>query len=111
MLGKEHEIYTMQFTDCMKLKKKEDQRVNVSVLLRRENKIIKGNRRWEGLGRKRREREGKDEKSQVWEEMEEITEGQNIEQRCVAMGNRELRIATIKSHMPGKQEPPRTPLG
>ena len=37
----------------MKLKKKEDQIVDASVLLRRGNKIIKGSKGWEGLGRKR----------------------------------------------------------
>ena len=31
-----------QFTDCMKLKKKEDQNVNDSFLLRRGNKILMG---------------------------------------------------------------------
>jgi hypothetical protein len=36
----------------MKLKRKEDQSVDASVLLRRGNNIIKGNRGWEGLGRK-----------------------------------------------------------
>ena len=41
--------------DHMKLKRKEDQRVDASVLLRRGNKIIKGSRGWEGLCRKRRE--------------------------------------------------------
>jgi hypothetical protein len=39
------------------------------------------------------------------------TEGQEIEQRCVAMGNGELEVVTRKSQMPGKQEPPRTPWG
>jgi hypothetical protein len=39
------------------------------------------------------------------------TEGQEIEQRSVAMGNGELGIATRKSQMPGKQEPSRTPRG
>ena len=39
------------------------------------------------------------------------TEGQEIEQRCVAMGDGELGVATRKSQMPGKQEPPRTPWG
>ena len=43
---------TIQLTDHMKLKRKEDQRVNASVLLRRGNDIIKGSRGWEGLGRK-----------------------------------------------------------
>jgi hypothetical protein len=40
--------------DYMKLKRKEDQRVDGSVLLRRVNKIIKGSRGWEGHGRQRR---------------------------------------------------------
>ena len=37
------------------------------------------------------------------------TEGQEIEQRCVAMGDGALGVATRKSQMPGKQEPPRIP--
>ena len=45
----------IQLMDHMKLKRKEDQRVDASVLLRRGNKIIKGSRGWEGLWRKRRE--------------------------------------------------------
>jgi len=65
------------------------------------NKIIKGSRGWKGLGKKREggEKEGQ---NQVWEEMEEITEGQEIEQRCVAMGDGELWVVTRKSQMPGK---------
>jgi hypothetical protein len=39
----------------MKLKRKEDQKVYASVLLRRRNKIIKRNRGWGVLGRKRGE--------------------------------------------------------
>jgi hypothetical protein len=35
---------TTQFMDHMKLKRKEDQRVDAPVLLRRRNKIIKGSR-------------------------------------------------------------------
>ena len=49
----------------MKLKKNEDQRVDASVLLRRGNKIIKGSREWEGLGRKRRGEGEKERKNQV----------------------------------------------
>lgn len=41
--------------DHMKLKRKEDQRVDASVLLRRGDKIIKGSRGWKGRGRKRGE--------------------------------------------------------
>jgi hypothetical protein len=39
------------------------------------------------------------------------TEGQEIEQRYVAMGDGELGVATRKSQMIGKQEAPRTQQG
>jgi hypothetical protein len=39
----------------MNLKKKKDQNVNSSVPVRRGNKILKGSRGWEGLGRKKGE--------------------------------------------------------
>jgi hypothetical protein len=39
------------------------------------------------------------------------TEGQEIEQRYVAMGDGELGLATRKSQMPGKQEALRTSQG
>ena len=45
-------IHTIPLTDHVKLKRKKDQRIDASVLLRR-GKIIKGSRRWEGLWRKR----------------------------------------------------------
>ena len=65
----------IQLMDHMKLKRKEDQRVDASVLLRRGNKIIKGSRGWEGLGRKRRGGGEKEGQNQVWEEMEEMYRG------------------------------------
>ena len=37
------------------------------------------------------------------------TEGQEIEQRYVVVGDGELGVATRKSQMLGKQEPSRTP--
>ena len=43
-LAKECGIPTTQLIDHMKLKRNEDLRVDVSVLLRRRNKIIKGSR-------------------------------------------------------------------
>jgi hypothetical protein len=49
----------------MKLKRKEDQRVDASVLLWRENKIIKESRGRERLGRKRRG-EGERREESVW---------------------------------------------
>jgi hypothetical protein len=44
----------IQLTDHMKLKRKENQRVDASDLLRRGNKIMKGSRGWGGLGRKKK---------------------------------------------------------
>ena len=95
----------------MKLKNKEDQSVDVSVLLRRRNKIIKGSRGWEGLERERRGGRENEGQNRVWEEMEEMYRGSENGKRCVAVGNGELQVATRKSQMPGKQEPPRTPWG
>ena len=48
----------MILSDHVKLKKEEDQSVDASVLLRRGNKIIMGDRGWEGLGRERGGKEG-----------------------------------------------------
>jgi hypothetical protein len=64
--------------DHMKLKRKEDRRVDTSLLLRRANNIIKGNRGWGGgdLG-------GREEQNQVWRR---CTEGQEIEQCSMGDG-------------------------
>ena len=59
-------------------------------------------RREEGEGKKR----GRIKYGRKWRKYKE---GEEIEQRCVAMGDRELGVATRKSQMPGKEEPPRTP--
>ena len=40
----------IQLMDHMKLKRKEDQRVDASVLFRRGSNIIKGNRGWKRIG-------------------------------------------------------------
>ena len=74
---------TTQFMDHMKLKRKEDQRVDASVLLRRRNKIIKASREWRDLGGREEGVGEKEGKNQVWEE--KMYRGQEIEQRCVAM--------------------------
>ena len=42
ILGKKLRIPTIQLTDHMKLKKKEDQSVDASVILRRVNKLLTG---------------------------------------------------------------------
>ena len=52
----------------MKLKNKEDQSVDVSVLLSREEKILVGGRGCKVLGRKRGERRGKGGQDQLCEE-------------------------------------------
>ena len=65
---------TIQLTDHMKLKKKEDQWVDASVLLRRGNKIITGGKGGRFLGGRKKE-QGKEAHYQVWEEMEERYRG------------------------------------
>ena len=56
--------------------------------------------REEGEGKKRG-------RIRYWRKWRRCTEGQEIEQRCIAIGDGELAIATRKSQMPGKLEPPR----
>ena len=69
---------------------------------------VEGGRDLEG----REDREGKKRgRIRYGRRWRRCTEGQEIEQRCVAMGDGELGVATRKSQMPGKQEPPRTPWG
>ena len=56
-------------------------------------------------GKKRRRKE---EDGRRWKR---CTEGHEIEQKYVAMGDGELEVATRKFQMPGKQETPRTQKG
>jgi hypothetical protein len=60
--------------------------------------------REEGEGKKR----GRIRYGRRWRK---CTEGQKVEQKCVAMRDGGLGVATRTSQMPGKQEPPRTPQG
>ena len=53
MLAQMLRIPTIQPTNHMELKKKEDQSVDVSILHRRRNKIIAGGRNKKGVGRER----------------------------------------------------------
>jgi hypothetical protein len=71
-LSKEHGISAIKLTDHMNLKRKEDQRVDTSVLLRRGNNIIKGSRGWVAFGKKREGRGEKEGQNQVRKEMEEM---------------------------------------
>ena len=69
-------IPMIQFTDQMEFKKKEEQSIDISVLLRMGNKIVMGGSR---SGRERRGREEKGVQEQVWVEIGSGTEGQEIE--------------------------------
>ena len=82
----------------MMLKRQDDQRVNVSVQLRRNN-IIKGGMDLEGRG-------GGEKRGTIryGRRCRRCTEGQEINQRCFAMGDGELGVATRKSQMPRNQE-------
>ena len=60
----------------MNLKKKEDQSVDASVLLRKGNKIITGGRGWEELGKKRCRRGEKGGRIRYGERYERGLEGQ-----------------------------------
>ena len=75
ILRRKLRIPIIQLTDHMKLKKKEDQRVDASVLLRRGNKILTEGREWVGLGQKRGEGEEKGRQEQVWVETGMICKG------------------------------------
>jgi hypothetical protein len=61
-----------QYSQTIKLKKRKDQSVDASILLRRENKIIMRGRGWEGLRSNRGGGRGKVGRDQVWEEIGEI---------------------------------------
>ena len=76
-----------------KLKKNEDQSVDSSPLLRRDER--NGMRGVGGKGEQVRPRR-----------RQERSTGQEIQQRSVAVGDRELELATRKSQMLGKQEVP-----
>jgi hypothetical protein len=76
----------------MKLKKKEDLSVDASVLLRRGKKIIMGGRGREGPGRKRGEGGIKAGRIRCGNKQGRSTEGQEIEQRCVAEEVGELQV-------------------
>jgi hypothetical protein len=107
ILGKKKKfgIPTMQLIGLMKLKKKEDQSVDASVLLRRGNKIIIGDREWELFGRKRggeeEKRRGQD---QVWEEMGKMHRGsRNLTEVCSNGGSQQKVPDTRKAR--GSQDP------
>ena len=56
-------------------------------------------------------RRGERQKREIGSGVGRCTEDQKIEQRCVAMGDWELVLATRKYQMARKQEAPITPQG
>ena len=113
-------IPKIQFTDHMKPKKKEDQNVDASVLLRRVNKIltrgkmkskcgcyleggtkqsrkVEGGRGLGGTEEGKGKMKGRIRYGRRWRT---CTEGQETEQMCVTMVKGELEVATRKSQMP-----------
>jgi hypothetical protein len=107
ILAQKFGIPIIQLTDHMKLKNKEDQSVDASVLFRTGNKIIMGGREREEPGRET-EREGKGGQIRYQGRQGRSIERQEIEQRCVAVGDGGTGVATRMSQNPGKQETPRT---
>jgi hypothetical protein len=84
--------------------------MDASVLLRSEKKQSREVECGRDFGG-RKEREGKREGRTRYGRCMRCTKDQEIERKCVAMGDRELGVTTRKFHVPGKQEPPRTPWG
>jgi hypothetical protein len=95
----------IQLTDHLKLKTKEGQSVSASVLLTKGNKVITGGRGCEGLGRKRGE--GKENRGRIrcGRRCGRCAKGQEIEQRCVAVGHGELGLVNRKSGKQREREP------
>jgi hypothetical protein len=76
----------MQLTDHVKLKKKKDQSVDAPILLRRGNKIITGCRGKKGPWKERGGRgKGGGCRIRYGKRQERSTEGQEIEQKYVAV--------------------------
>jgi len=82
----------------MKLKKKEDQSVDASILYRRGNKNITGGRGREEPGREKEEGGNKRRgRIRYGKAQERSTEGQEIEQKSIAVWDGELGVGTKKS--------------
>jgi hypothetical protein len=71
--------------------------LDAPILCKSGNKIITEGRGREGPGRERGGGGNKGGKIRFGKRQERSTEGQEIEQRCVAVGDGELGVATIKS--------------
>ena len=76
ILGKKLRIPTIQLTDHMKPKKKEDQNVNASVLLRRRKNILTGGIGREGSGSERGKESKKGGRIRFQKRQERRKEGQ-----------------------------------
>ena len=87
----------------MKPQKTEDKTVDTSILLRRENIIIMAGRERKEPGRERGGGGKRVSKFRSGRRWGRSAKSQEIERRCGAMEDGQLRVATRKSQMPGKQ--------
>jgi hypothetical protein len=94
----------------MKPKKKEDQSVDYLVLLRR-GEIIMEDRGSQGSGMEMGGGKKEGDRIKCGRRQGRSTEGQEFEQRYIAVGDGELGVATRKTQMPGNQEVHRTQKG
>lgn len=97
IVAKKFGIPTIKLTDHMKYKKKENQSVDVSDLLTMVNKIIMGGRGRNDSGREGEKEERKGWHDQLWKETRigRSIDGQEIEQKCVTVGDGELGIQGV----------------
>jgi hypothetical protein len=95
----------------MKLKKKDTCSLDASVLLRRRNKILPGGRGWEGLGRKGGGGGERESRIRYGSSRGRYTEGQEIEQRCIAIEGGEQGVTTRKFQNSRKAKCSQNPTG
>ena len=100
-VAKKLAIPTIHLKDHMKLKKKEDQSLDSSVLLRRGKNYSQEVEGGRDLGEREKGGNGGG-RMRYGMNWGWYTESQEIEQSCVAMGDDVLWVATRKSQMPGK---------
>jgi hypothetical protein len=97
-------IPMIQLIDHMKLKMKEDQNVDTSVLFRRETQIVTGVRGWAGLCRSKERKRKKGAESGVRGDWSDVERVRNLNRGLKQWEDGEMDVANRKFHIPGKQE-------